>query len=66
LAEKLNFKVLFLCWVPHTLINELGQKRVELARQLFRLLEQQQKVGFRDIVTGDESWFLKHYNHRHI
>jgi hypothetical protein len=21
-------------------------------------------VGFRDSVTGDESWFLQHYNHR--
>jgi hypothetical protein len=30
------------------------------------VLESQQTVGFRDIVTGDESWFLQRYHHRQI
>jgi hypothetical protein len=33
---------------------------------LLRVLESQQRVGFRDIVTNDESWFLQHYDHRQI
>jgi hypothetical protein len=31
-----------------------------------RLLEGQQRFGFRDIVTGDEFWFLQNYEHRQI
>jgi hypothetical protein len=40
------------------LTDQLRQKRAELAGQFLQVLESQQKVGFRDIVTGDESWFL--------
>jgi hypothetical protein len=40
--------------------------RVELAGQLLRVLERWQRVGFPDIVIGDESWFLQYYNHRQI
>jgi hypothetical protein len=57
LVEKIGFKNSFLCWVPHMLTEELPQKRVELSRQLLRLLESQRGVNFRDIVTGDESLF---------
>jgi hypothetical protein len=65
LVEKigLNFS---LRWVAHTWISELWQKRVELSSQLPRVLESQQRVGLRDIVTGDESWFLQHSDHRRI
>jgi hypothetical protein len=30
------------------------------------VLEGQLILGFCDIVTGDESWFLEHYDHRQI
>jgi hypothetical protein len=53
-------------WVSHRLTNKLRQERVELSSQLFRVPESQQRVGFRDIVTGDESGFLPHYDHRQI
>jgi hypothetical protein len=33
----------------------MGQKRVELAGQSLRVLEQQQMVGIRDIMTSDDS-----------
>jgi chemotaxis methyl-accepting protein methylase len=49
--------------VPRTLTSELRQKRAELTGQLLRVLEQKQRVGFYEIVTGDESWFLRHSNH---
>jgi hypothetical protein len=50
LVEKISLKFFF-CWVSHTLTRELWQKRVELAGQLLCMLEQQQRVGFRDIAT---------------
>jgi hypothetical protein len=37
------------------LASELRHKRVELSSQLPQVLESQQRVGFRVIVTGDES-----------
>jgi hypothetical protein len=52
--------------LPHILTSELRQKRVELAGQLLRVLEQQERVGFPDGMTGPESWFLQHYHHRKI
>jgi hypothetical protein len=48
------------------LTGELRQQRVELAGGLLRVLQGQQRIGFRDIVTGDESWFLHHYDHWQI
>jgi hypothetical protein len=64
LVEKKGLQNFLLRWVPHTLTNELRQKRVELSSQLFRVPESQQRIGFRDVVTGDESWFLQRYDHR--
>jgi hypothetical protein len=54
LGEKIGFKNYFFLWVPHILTEEPRQKRVELSRQLLELLESQQGVNFRDIVTEDE------------
>jgi hypothetical protein len=64
LVEKFGLKIFLLRWVPHTSTSELWQTRVELSSQLLLVLESQQRVGFRDIVTGDESYFLQHYDHR--
>jgi hypothetical protein len=66
LVKKIGLKIFLLRSVPHTLTSELRQKRVEVSSQVFRVLESQQRVGFRNVVTGDESWFLQHYNHRKI
>jgi hypothetical protein len=57
LVEKIGLKKFLLRWVPHTLTSQLRQKRVELSSQLLQVLESQQRVSFRDIVTGDESCF---------
>jgi hypothetical protein len=48
------------------LTDELPLKRVEIARQLLELLEDQRIVGFSDIVTEDESRFLQHYDHERM
>jgi hypothetical protein len=55
LIEKIGLKIGLLRWVPHTLTNELRQKRVERSSQLLHMLESQQRVRFRHIATGDES-----------
>jgi hypothetical protein len=65
LVDKIGFQFL-LRWVSHTLTSELRQKRVELSSQLLRVLESQQRVGFRTIMTDDGSWFLWHYDRRQI
>jgi hypothetical protein len=37
------------------LTDELRPKRIEGARILLNVLEAQQRIGFRDIITGDKS-----------
>jgi hypothetical protein len=64
LLEKIGLQNFSVRWVPYTLTSDLRQKQVELSIQLFRVLESQPRVGFRDIVTGDESWFFQDYDHR--
>jgi hypothetical protein len=39
-------------------------KASRIAGQVLHLLEQQQRIGFRDTVTGDEPSLLQHYNRR--
>jgi hypothetical protein len=63
---KIGLKMFLLSWVPQTSTSELGQKRVELPSQLLRVLESQERVGFCDFVTGDQSRFLQQYDHRQI
>jgi hypothetical protein len=55
LTEYLQFKSRHFKWVPYMLTDELRQKRIERARTLLNVLEAQQGIGFRDIITGDES-----------
>jgi hypothetical protein len=66
LIERMRFNNYLLRWIPHVLTEELWKKRVDLSKELLQLLESQQRFGFRDIVTGDESWFLQNYERRRI
>jgi hypothetical protein len=56
MTESLQFKSRHVKWVPWILTGEFRQKRIDGARTLLDALEAQQPIGFRDIVTGDESW----------
>jgi hypothetical protein len=42
------------------LTEELRWKRVDGASTLLDALEAEQRIEFRDIVTGDESWIYLH------
>jgi hypothetical protein len=66
LVEKTGFNNYPLRWVPALVTDELRLKEVEFARRFLELLEEQRIVGFSDIVTGDESWFLQHYDHERM
>jgi hypothetical protein len=55
-TESLQFKSRHFKWVRCMLTDELRQKRIEGARTLLNVLEAQQRIEFRDIKTGDESW----------
>jgi hypothetical protein len=56
LTESFQFKSWHFKSVPYMLTKELGRKRVDGARTLLDALEAEQRIEFRDIVTGDESW----------
>jgi hypothetical protein len=65
-VEKIELKNYLVCRVLHFLTDELRLKRVELLRHSLEPLDDQHIVGFPDIVTGDESRFLQHYDHKRI
>jgi hypothetical protein len=59
--EKLNMRKLSTRWVPHILTPEQMQARVDAAELMKKKLLQCKKMGFKNIVTGDESWFYLSY-----
>jgi len=52
LHNKLNLYKVCAKWVPHVLTEENKKNRVEISKQLLKILEN----GFQNIVTGDETW----------
>jgi histone-lysine N-methyltransferase SETMAR len=50
-------------WVPHILTPEQMETRVDLAELMKKQLLKSQKLGFSNIITGDESWFYLSYPH---
>nr|CAG8632453.1 2228_t:CDS:2 [Entrophospora candida] len=52
LHEEISVRKVCAKWVPYTLTNENKQKQFKVSKQLFGYLEN----GFRNIITGDETW----------
>ena len=52
LHQELGMRKICKKWVPHVLTEEHRQKRVDISRQLLQILES----GFRNVITGDETW----------
>ena len=48
-------------WVPHILNDEQKKIRVEESKKLLNILRLTQRRGWRDIITGDQSWFTLSY-----
>jgi hypothetical protein len=66
LTESLGFSSQCFHCVPHKLTNDLRDKRVAIGSQLLEILEEAQSTGFRQLVTGDESWIYLSYAPRAV
>jgi hypothetical protein len=63
LHNSLGTKNFHLCWVPHQLTDDLRQARVAKCGELLCALKVMQRIRFRHIIIGDESWFYLEYHH---
>jgi hypothetical protein len=63
LHHPLGMNHFHLRWVPHQLTDDLRQVRVAKCGELLRALAAIQRIHFRHIITGDESWFYLEYQH---
>ena len=44
-------------WIPHELNFQQKKDRVTKTKELLSVLEKSKHQGWRDIITGDQSWF---------
>jgi histone-lysine N-methyltransferase SETMAR len=61
LATDLGMRKFTRRWIPHFLTAAQTVQRVADARRLLKSLKADQKNNFRNIMTGDESWFYYQY-----
>lgn len=61
LHNSIGMKCLNLKFVPHSLTLEQKKIRVSFAKSMLSILEKHIGTRFHYIMTGDESWFLYHY-----
>jgi hypothetical protein len=66
LHDVLKVKKLNLRWIPHSLDDAHKAERVSLSTDLLMLLKENQKTGFANIITSDESWFYFEYSHQSV
>jgi histone-lysine N-methyltransferase SETMAR len=66
LTQTLGFTARHLRWVPHILSGIQKETRVELSKQLLKVLEVQEDRAWHDIITLDESWFYLTTEHERI
>ena len=60
LIHHLKYKCRKLHWVPHYLSDPQKKQRVECCKQILTILQNQKRLHWRYIITGDESWFTYH------
>jgi hypothetical protein len=56
-------KLLHLRWIPNQLTEQLRASRIQKCQELLPLLERMEANKFRNILTGNESWFTLEYQH---
>jgi hypothetical protein len=66
LTESFGFTVRHLHWIPRRLSGDQKAIRVNLSRELLRVLQRQQTRGRHNILTRDESWFDLHTGYERI
>jgi histone-lysine N-methyltransferase SETMAR len=66
LHDDLRMKKFKLRWVPHTLDANQKDKRMTLSHELLAVLESDRRNHFRNVITGNESWFFLYYSHESI
>ena len=49
-------------WIPHSLNFLQKNERMKQSAKLFSILKKSKHNGYRDIITGDQSWFLYNYS----
>jgi hypothetical protein len=63
LRDALGMKLFHLREMPHPLTEQLRITRIQKCQELLQLLETMEVSKFRNILTGDESWFTLGYEH---
>jgi histone-lysine N-methyltransferase SETMAR len=66
LTESLGFRARHLRSIPHALSEEQITQRIELSRELLRILQVKRDRAWHDIITLDESWFYLSMDHELI
>lgn len=61
LVNYLEYKNFHTRWVPHHLSMDQKRNRVECAKSMLAILQNEKRTHFSNIITGDESWFLFEY-----
>ena len=61
LHGSIGMKCMNLKYVPNFLTQEQKRTRVNFAKQMLYILEKHVSSHFKYILTGNESWFLYHY-----
>jgi hypothetical protein len=58
LHDALGMKHFHLRWIPHPLTEQCRGETMKKCQDVLPLLERMEARNFRNIVTGDESWFI--------
>jgi transposase len=66
LHDVLQVKKFNLRWVPHSLDDAQKAERVSLSTDILRVLKENQKTDFVNIIAGDKSLFYFGYPHQSV
>jgi transposase len=59
--SRIGYTLKALRWIPHTLTSDLKQVRLTMCLELLPKLRAHAHNNWRELVTGDESWFYHEY-----
>jgi hypothetical protein len=63
LHDQLRIKLFHLRWILNQPTEQLRASRIQKCQELLPLLEKMEANQSRNILTGDESWFMLNYHH---